>query len=492
MALTKFVKYINGNECRFQLDLDDVKDLEDAVTFVLKRDLPETFNNLPECIGKYSIDEIINAGSYFEQTKIKRPDEFDFMVVFQELSNPRSLMISKGCRKGYVNVKTAGQIDWGTTYSYQTPEQTFEIAMLGFNACLRKVLELTKDDVIYEGRRGCLIFQKIVARGKPYKTFSHVQTAYFKWHKIRAHEQTVGCNKTGDFAISGKTLQLEEEGMDIDVDLMTCCHVDLHILEDFLDIRPALLPLLASHGCHIVLKSCDSDACIENGTECRLVSYTKLEQQQMRDLHVSWKTVYRVIKWIFQYSEHLGIDTYKLKTAVLHLSQKRTTTELDHGIVELIQYLNVCAKNRSMAGFFNPAINVWNISICFEKYAKWELLALDQILQTMKATPENEYNAKEFSEVLNLWMIEFNTLPNVLPLHYLEKSISPSKWQLFCDQGNTFEDIVKKVSIPLSKYQRYRWLAFRLKMHLLSDVIYFLFQRMSVKSVRNGLCWYCE
>ena len=481
MALTKFVKYINDNECRFKLDLDEVKDLEDAVTYVVKRYLPETFNNLPEFVGKYSIGEIINAGSYFEQTKIKCPNEFDFMVVFQELSDPRSLMISKGCRKGYVNVKTAGKIDWGIAYSDQTPEQTFKIAMLGFNACLRKVLELTKDNIIHEGKRGCLLFQKIVARGKPYKTFSHVQTAYFKWHKIRAHEQTVGCNKTGDFAIPGKILQLEEEGMDIDVDLMTCCHVDLDTLKDILDIRPTSLPLLAPHGCHIVLKSCDSDACVENGTECRLVSYTKLEQQQMRDLHVSWKTIYRVIKWIFQYSEHLGIDTYKLKTAVLHLSQKRAATELDHGIVELIQYLNVCAKNNKMAGFFNPSLNVWNIPVYFEKYAKWELLALDQILQTMETTPKSQYNATEFSEVLNLWMIEFNTLPNVSPLHYLEKSTSPSKWQLFCDQGSTFEDNVKKLSVHLSKYQRYRGLVFRLKTHLLNDTLYFLFQEMCVR-----------
>ena len=485
MALTKFVKFINDNECRFQLDLDEVKDLEDAVTYVFKRYLLETFNNCREFRGKYSISEIINAGSYFEQTKIKLPDEFDFMVVFQELSDPSSKMISKGCRKGYVNVKTTGQIGWGRAYSEQTPEQTFEIAMLGFNACLRKVLELTKDDIIYEGKRGCLLFEKIVARGKPYKIFSHVQTAYFKWHKIRAHEQTAGCNKTGDFPIPEKTLQLEEEGMDIDVDLMTCCHVDLNTLEEFLDIRPTLLPLLAPHGCHIILKSCDNDVCVENGTECRLVSYTKLEQQQMRDLHVSWKTIYRVIKWIFQYSEHLGIDTYKLKTAVLHLSHKRPTTELDHGIVELIQYLNACAKKNKMAGFFNPSLNVWNIPIYFEKYAKWELLALDQILKTMETTPESEYNAREFYGILNVWMIEFNTLPNVLPLHYLEKSTSPSKWQLFCDQGSTFEDIIKKLSVRLSKYQRYRRLAFRLKIHLLNDVVYFLFQRMYVKI---GMC----
>ena len=52
MALTKFVKYINDNECRFKLDLDEVKDLEDAVTYVVKRYLPETFNNLPEFVGK--------------------------------------------------------------------------------------------------------------------------------------------------------------------------------------------------------------------------------------------------------------------------------------------------------------------------------------------------------------------------------------------------------------------------------------------------------
>lgn len=83
MALTKFVKFINDNECRFQLDLDEVKDLEDAVTYVFKRYLLETFNNCREFRGKYSISEIINAGSYFEQTKIKLPDEFDFMVCFK-------------------------------------------------------------------------------------------------------------------------------------------------------------------------------------------------------------------------------------------------------------------------------------------------------------------------------------------------------------------------------------------------------------------------
>jgi len=486
MSLAHFVRDIHDKNCRFQLSVDEVKDLEDVVSYVVRRYIPETLRILPGCWNRFSIAEIVNAGSYFEQTKIKHPDEFDFMVVVKELSEPESIEISKGCKPGYVNVKATDENRWGKTQDRQTAEKSFEIAILGFNAYLRKALELTKDMQAFQGRKGKLIFKSIVARGKPYKTFSHVQTAYFRWQRNCTDPEVVYDRTGRGYTIYSRTgnpgeeeeLSSDENSLDVDIDFMTCCHVEYDKLEEYIKVRPKAKHLLSANGFHLVLKSCDNNACVEEETDCRLVSYTKSEQQRMRDLHTSWKTVYKVLKWVFGYSEN--IDTYKLKSTVLLLSENKPATQLDHGIIEIVKYLSMCSSKNHMTSYFNESLNVWNISKHFDQFEKWKLRMLLEILQTMQTTPISEYKFNEFMDILFLWVVEMHTAPNITPLSDLQRGFDNSPMDVFNVQGNTFLDIVRKMSPALSKHSRYSWLDFRMKAVVLREVILFLFQRLYI------------
>lgn len=68
----------------FQRSDQEVKDIETSVKEVLKK-LVKTFLSSGE---EYDVSDIIHVGSTFEGSKIMSPDEYDFMMVLQNLSGP--------------------------------------------------------------------------------------------------------------------------------------------------------------------------------------------------------------------------------------------------------------------------------------------------------------------------------------------------------------------------------------------------------------------
>lgn len=527
MSLERFIEELHANECAFRLPAEHVQDLEDVVTVVIKLFLPKALEMIPDCYERFTVQEICNAGSYFEKTKIKAPDEYDFMVVVKELSEPGAIKVEKGCKNGYARINVIDHEKWGYKAPFQTSAKTFETAILQFNFYVRQAFQLSSQLSPFKGYFGELRFKNILSRGKQYKEFSYVQTAYFQWtyntspKKIRPdsefdddalpqhpsyHEVDVlptafqvdesesvfqdkveiiysRLDRLSDMETVNEDLSFDEdalpeddiETLDLDIDLMTCCHVPLQNLTDILPPESLTNPVLLTNGCHIVLKPCGSSKCIEVGTPCRLISYTKSEQELMRNLPANWKVVYKVFKWIFGYTEMLGIDSYKLKTAVLHLSYGQdkladgSVKSLDRCMISMWRFLKQCSCKGHMPSFFNPTLNVWNISPYYYYLVKWEVDFLYKIFDGINKTPLTDYDYDTYRKIMEEWIIQFSRNNNDLKL--LERKIDHSDFPDFCDQGNAFVDIITGMTPILKKHKRFRYIAFQMKYRVLLAVV---------------------
>ena len=530
MSLDRFINDLHAKECAFKLPAEYVQDLEETITEVIKSFLPKALEMIP---GRFTVQEIANAGSHFERTKIKEPNEYDFMVVIKELSQTGAIILEKGCKNGYVRVKVTDQNKWDFAYPSQTPNMSFETTFLQFNLYIRQALQLTTQISPFKGYTGQLRFKNILSRGKQYKEFSYVQTAYFRWEynmpisenpsniycpeeehdtqtveinsnkdqtelqkqmsdiahepKLRIASTTEDCeviydrskfisiksqHNDSNFVTGDTFLEANLETLDVDVDLMTCCHVPLHEFAVILPDETLENPLLLKNGCHIVLKPCGNPKCILESRECRLISYTKSEQELMCNLSKNWKVVF---KWIFGFTEILGVDSYKLKTAVLHISKTQTApgermnTTSDIYMLSMWRYLKMCSSRQHMPSYFNHTLNVWNIAPYFSYLINWEIKLLCKIFERIDETPLSEYDYETFRDILEEWIVQFSK--NNTPLKYLEATISRSDFSDFCVQGNVFVGIVRGMEPVLRKHKRFRNIGLHMKCHVMLAVI---------------------
>ena len=622
MSINKFIRDLHDKRCTFSMTQEEVKDLELIVNHVVRDYLPQVIQQLPVNQNMIKIKDILDAGSYFEGTKIKNPNEFDFMVVVEQLSGD-GIVLSKGCKPGYVRVGTSNQELWGYTDENQTEERSFQIAMLQFNMYIRYALELCTKLPPFRGKYGELHFKNIVSRGSPYKVFSYVNTASFTWRRyLKTREISKSCSNDYEIPLDSSTcgsaetehvysskdnpglntgsgritnfdnlsdvsdisenscesitahaygtahndrniiagdmdegtydslrsvgsdtylnnlgfdLQVNTPGVNckqevdtsgsddsdsdysgdtffnilltemdpndipvgelnttgtvnqefesaailfdgsefnLDIDLMTCCHQSFPSISKSLLIstQEPQLQLLKGNGCHIVLKPCGNETCEMNGTECRLVSYTASEQVTMRNISLMWKTVYRVLKYMFGFSEILGIDSYKLKTAVLHLNAKGSSQTVSEAFLEVLRFLLKSCYSNKMMCFFNSSLNVWNIDAYYRLLVKWELLLFIRIFEIIDHIPENEYNFEDLNGIVNAWIYSFCEGSHVSQILNFQKELFWTEFDMLCRQGNLFVEIMEVMHRTIFKCERFRGLRRSIKFNILKDV----------------------
>ncbi|XP_061176292.1 uncharacterized protein LOC133185212 [Saccostrea echinata] len=462
-SLDRVIRLIHNEQCNFRVSDDIVKDIEDMVVHLVKDLLPKLIKSYPGC--HYSVAEVVDAGSYFEQTKIELPNEFDFMLVVEQLSNEDSISLTKGCREGYAHVGVVNQELWDSAEPDDGPERRFEIAMLQFNMFVRETLKLLLSEPI-KGRLGEFTMKNITVRGKPYKAFSHVQTLTLMWTKYSPVDNH--SNTKVEILYERQT----QEEVEICVDLMSCCHSSLSAFNNLLPKMSLKNELLKKNGCHIVLKSCESAQCVENQAECRLISYTKTEQECMKRLHVNWKMVYKVLKWLFHYTDILEIDTYKIKTAVLYCNTKSgadSGINLGEGLIRVLRELRKSAYHNKLPGFFNSSLNVWNISPCYQYLVKYEINFLLKLFNKMQSVPtdNDNTNLQQNINVINLWLQSFCS--HAAEIAEIKKS-RLTGMDCFNWQGNVFLEIMRDMEPVLKCHRRFAWVPFQMKCCILGDV----------------------
>ncbi|CAC5422214.1 unnamed protein product [Mytilus coruscus] len=90
---THFFKYVSRNVCKFKETDQDLKDIEQHVMKLVKMLL----NKVTENDSFFKTKEVFPTGSFYEGTKIRSPDEFDFMVVLDPLAFAKSITLDSRC-----------------------------------------------------------------------------------------------------------------------------------------------------------------------------------------------------------------------------------------------------------------------------------------------------------------------------------------------------------------------------------------------------------
>lgn len=468
-SLDRLVSWIHKEHCKFRLSDNVVKDIEDMVVNLVRVLLPELLRHYPGC--RYSVAEVIDAGSYFEQTKIELPNEFDFMLVVEQLSSEEAITVMKGCREGYARVGVINPELWDRATADDGPERRFELALLQFNMYVRETLKLALTEPL-TGRFGQLSMKDITVRGKPYKAFSHVQTLTLIWNSFTPGKP--GHSRKTPSTNMQVLYQREnsQEGLEICVDLMSCCYLPLSAFGNILPEKSLENQFLKKNGCHIVLKSCESGGCKENDRQCRLISYTKTEQECMKKINVRWKVVYKVLKWMFHYTGVLEVDTYKVKTAVLYCSSNSgpdSVISLDDGLLKVLEVLRNSAYSQKLPGYFNSSLNIWTVSPCYQYLVKYEMIFLLKVFNQIRsmATEDDHAGLRQNIKIVNLWLNRFCS--HTAEISQMTRGRS-SRLQAFNGQGNVFLEIMKGMEPALKSHNSLAWIPFQMKCYVLLDV----------------------
>ncbi|XP_052088112.1 uncharacterized protein LOC127725277 [Mytilus californianus] len=469
-SLDIYIQNLHDQQCIFQIPKNEVKEIERFVIHIVKNFIPTTIKALNP---NFTVLEVVNAGSYFEHTKVKNPDEFDFMVVVRELSTPVSVQIQKGCIPGYANVKLRQKGRWHSSGMEYTPEKEFEISILSFNAYLRQAVSLVP---VQKGRYGTLTYQDVAVRGKPYSVFSHVQTANFIWKRkiCKTGEETL-------YQRSDVTKKTDNDNLKICVDMMTCCHFPADVFSEILPSSSLSNPSLINNGCHIVLKPCNTSSCNDKETPCRLISYTKSEVEKMANLDENWKVIYKCTKLLFSYVEYSGIDSYKLKSTVLHLSARYGHTELGRGLIFVLKSLQISSSKGLLGCYFNSTLNIWSISLSYRYFTKWQIILLFKIFLVFEKIPAGESQQLLLSQMINQWII--CTCRHSIEVSQIRSNIfDEHSLATFNVQGNIFLEIVYEMEPTLKAQKPLKWVPFQMKCHVFIDVCKVLISKLIQKA----------
>ena len=119
MALNRYLTGLDETETKFDVSASEVADIESAVVQVCYRILEEVY----ELDNRFKTSRVLKTGSFYDGTKIRKPNEFDLMAVNEELSRPGLCKAVRECpdAAGFAHVliedKSVSDRWKGLTYS---------------------------------------------------------------------------------------------------------------------------------------------------------------------------------------------------------------------------------------------------------------------------------------------------------------------------------------------------------------------------------------
>ena len=149
MALNRYLTGLDETETKFDVSASEVADIESAVVQVCYRILEEVY----ELDNRFKTSRVLKTGSFYDGTKIRKPNEFDLMAVNEELSRPGLCKAVRECpdAAGFAHVVTEDQSvadRWkGITYSredgrlYIVPYHQFGSVQVRFGRMVRNAYE---------------------------------------------------------------------------------------------------------------------------------------------------------------------------------------------------------------------------------------------------------------------------------------------------------------------------------------------------------------
>ncbi|XP_053378829.1 uncharacterized protein LOC123526332 isoform X2 [Mercenaria mercenaria] len=333
--------------------------IRNAIEFHLKTwlDAVENTNTL------FKLSELIHAGSYAEGTKIIHPDEFDFLAVIDDLSQPDSVIIDNNAsnfQEGLVKVAVADdrlKSRWNT------------LCKNGHLQCFQSV-DYPKNKGEYR--------------------FGHVFISTL-WEKIRNGNKIgltdvsltdIACKvqlqtvnniplflKGAEYSTPNIFIEFELENREISVDLSLA--IRYHNIEDCFKaedcVGPAFAELVLSRKSLLLVAT-------RNNFDVK-VTVTEAEVQYMQSvMKQEHKVIYIFMKYITKlYCDHLfrlpSFTSYMLKTVCIHhdikcKNKNRTVAEC---LKSVIKELDVCTRQEYVISLVNRHIRLRSKTFVEEK-----------------------------------------------------------------------------------------------------------------------------
>ena len=356
----EFFTDIHRRECVFNENSIIVKDIETCVESLLENLLKAISQKQPLFVGS----KLIPGGSYYEGTKVRQPDEFDYMLVLKPPPFANSVEIESGCSPWFKRIIVGSRFgdnnddrypSWATG-NIPRPDE-FEKKLW---ECIKTIVE--KEPIIIKTNHGDIR-----------TTEAHDQKLYLQYWQNPTEETFQ--NVTGPGLVKIHTV-------DIGVDLMlayehpnTC-----DVLKD-IAFPEKYKTYLEANGCHLVAKSCKKfEVRGTSGRQCPcwFLSLSAAETEIMKELDVGHKQCYQVLKVLLIGSADypgkcMNLSSYMLKTAVMyHVHSDPICEEMKYGacIPQILRYLQNGFDKVNMPCFLSRDQHIWGSHIKAPKLAR--------------------------------------------------------------------------------------------------------------------------
>lgn len=340
-----YIRYLHKQHCKFEEDQQTVTEIEEGVKYIVNAVLKKV-------AAKNSIFEFskfIEAGSFYEGTKVGQPNEFDFTVILNHLSTPGAIQIADGCSPGYKKIFVEDQLEnykkccdrenmlhvekikaqfWNYLYGIcqkeHITEKNLTEGLLRIKACRKRKFEL-----------------------------EYIENAGFS--------EIPGTSESKEI-VPRKSIQIG---------------IDLMLGIRFPDIKQILsddgVPekwkdIVAKEGCNLVVKGCQSfNPC----STCWQVCLACCEMQLMKDIGKNHKICYKVLKYLLtrevrSQGKCTGLTSYVLKNAFMfHAYEGKCEDNLGKCANDVLSSLALSFKKYQMPCFLSRNLNTWGPIIKF-------------------------------------------------------------------------------------------------------------------------------
>ena len=314
LALTKYIE----NTVRHELKFKETKDEVDAIRKAVYDMVDSIMKEVQYVDRRFEILRKIPVGSMAEETRIVKPDEFDFMIVLKELSVHNLLEIRHDCNtlRSFVHVEITDSA----------------VREVWSDVCENGILKSTKSSKFID-RLICKLSRKNGNLGLRELFCQKVTTAV---NNLTRRHHAIHSNH-GTLTIKKKTIEIHgpaitptfnwfsayprnDRNMEISIDLVPAIEVKPNqdiINEDDTFSRDILCEIEKTGRLHLVPPSRISP-CTQG--MCFYVACAETEAKLVKTMNSNHLLCYKLFKDMFQTRNEIGehlIDSYILKTFIL-------------------------------------------------------------------------------------------------------------------------------------------------------------------------------
>lgn len=366
MALNRYLTGLDETETKFDVSASEVADIESAVVQVCYRILEEVY----ELDNRFKTSRVLKTGSFYDGTKIRKPNEFDLMAVNEELSRPGLCKAVRECpdAAGFAHVliedKSVSDRWKGLTYSrgdgrlYIVPYDQYGSVQLRFGEMVTNAYE-------------CLCSRQ---RQRTIST----STGTLKMIQGGTNPVRPGCCIRLCWWPSSADAY---NPLYIEVDLTFA--VEVEVENDRESARNSLY-LLVPAWCYECQERCGHN----NITLCWKRSFSLIEKQMFEEMghqHIH-KRCNRVLKYLkdmfYLDTDPFQISSYVIKTLVLRHEERYKEKQhkcLEKCVLRILHDLVHCCREKELQSLHNAKCNI------FANVGKRELIATEKAIRLVIA-----------------------------------------------------------------------------------------------------------